>query len=146
MFKLTGPNPLVKNQSHWLDGFTLHNFDPGPKPPDEKIVTEPPAEITPEVPATVEQPVNTEKIWVLPAVQKEIIDELYQEKRISWGFGEKFQSTAEILGETDLATILKIELPVKSIVFIPSQKRWWVVNRVADGASECSPSQSHPSF
>jgi hypothetical protein len=147
----------MKTQKFWSEDYKLHNFDfsekeeivekikpIAPKPPE--IIKKEPIKI--EKFEKVEKFENTEIVWCLPSTKKEFIDDLYQEKKIIYGFGEKKQINIQIMESNDLSLIFRSkEKPdINSIIYIKDQGRWWTVNEIKNDMFYCFPSMEHPSF
>lgn len=150
IYKLQGPSPIMKNQDFWDDGsqFKLHNFNDMPLqdiPVEEIIVHPKPAPKKKE---------ETLLIYCMPSKNIEIQDDLYGEKRIKSGYGPQFTFQAKINAISDLLLELwsNVDALVEkdSILYIPSQRRWWKVenkNFTDNGfILYCTPSLVQPSF
>lgn len=92
-----------------------------------------------------------ETINFLSAEIKENYDYLYDESRNSIVYGEKFQINA-ILKRSDLrlSVLWENKMNRGSIVYVPKDRRWWIVEDIIQRESDyimiCSPSTLQPSF
>jgi hypothetical protein len=152
LFKLTQPNPLMKDQSLWKKKFILHNCEWKPEnledtqghtalplwaaPTIKETITKPeePASIPvlEEVPAAPDD--GRIRVWCLPAQVKEHVDKLYGGKFQRVKYGKKFMFEAIVMEEDDLYMVFWTNtraVTEGSVVFPQNQdKRWWRVNEV----------------
>jgi hypothetical protein len=91
--------------------------------------------------------------YCMPAVITETFDPLYGETKSSISYGSQFTFEGVMVLSSDLAcqvwtNLTKIERG--SILYVPSERRWWSVDRVTyrDGGllMDCSPSGLQPAF
>lgn len=158
-YRLSGPNPLMEGQEIWKkEEYVLHNF---------KLPTELPSQIEivekekPAIEHTVvelSEPFvareeiktnikNLEEFYCLPAKIQKIKDPLYEEyvSRITYGTPHKF--SCELLKQADIGILIKTtEVPLNSILFQKSMRRWWKVSQVYKDFSECIISELKPDF
>lgn len=145
-FKLSAPNPIMKDQSLWSGKIILHNFNIDyQNTVKEEVVEE----------KIVEKKENIVKyvFFCLPAREKIIDDSLYGEARVSIVYLEKFTFECLIVSRGDFELNLwtkGVDTPVKSILFDIKERRWWLVSSVGDKAGgilvNCVPSAFTPSF
>jgi hypothetical protein len=159
-FRLQRPNPIVKDQDFWEEKYDLHNFkytDIVTKEGYEHIEKyQQIEEIQPEEVHVKEEKVlkNIEKVMMhcLPAIVKEHYDSLYNEKKTSMSYGNKFTFEAVIVERSGLFfkiwTNTKIER--SSILFVPKDRDWWRVESTEPQSGgliiNCIPSETQPSF
>ena len=168
VFKLRGPNPIVKDQEFW-DGYALHNFKynevvtkEGDRMRLENLEDIEPEEIIVPVPAEMSKKKSTEEqilkhidkimMYCLPAILKEHHDTLYGETRTSLSYGKQFTFEAIIVERSSLSFKIWTNTNIGrgSIIFVPADRDWWKVenSEVQSGGAtiKCSPSDTQPSF
>lgn len=173
LYKISTPNPLMKNQEVTEEWYTVHNFDTPsnetlvydePVKPIKPHVEEPKAETPPPPPEpVVVPPVEEEKesipqedklvCYCLPAKIVEIKDTVYDEVRRKLTYGDKFRFEAVPVRLSDIGYTLWTNIMIEngSIIYSGEDRRWWKVTRTMmqdDGGFliECVPSMHKPSF
>jgi hypothetical protein len=171
IYKLSGPNPIMKNQQIWDGKYKLHNFEeenqkeiiaiPKPiKPPEEpkKIENLPKKndfiqELQESKPKEVKKiPVIADltKIACLPSYFKEK-ENFYGEKKKQFFYGNPFVFEGEVLDQQDIFIKIKTktEIPYNSIIFPKDEfMRWWKVQSYNKESNIllAYPSEEQPSF
>jgi len=156
-FHLKKPNPIMKFQNTWH--YSLYNFDTFEEKsflceskftPLEDIEVQ---EITVEAKPAIPEPRKFITLYCLPANVVEVKDSLYDENRSAVTFGQQFNFKASIVNQSDLHLQFwqkKHKIERLSIIFVPSQLRWWKVENVTEVGggftATCSPSKDQPSF
>jgi len=171
VYRLSGPNPIMKNQSFWeADKSIVHNFNPveiiTKIEQNEELQNIEPEEIhvsikevePSQLPSNIKKrivPTEVVKKMVhcLPAFIKEFHDPLYGESRSTLSYGNKFTMEVVVASQSDLNIVLwtnSIEVGKGSIIYIPENKRWWKVTdetkRNEGVMISCLPSDIQPSF
>jgi len=193
IYKLQGPNPMMKNQDLW-PGFVAHNmewseekiFDQNKKneqKPQEKKETiidelektktqeqeianqeeileietkiDPIIKIKEKIKSSNEKSeIRKTYIHILPALNKEKIDDLYGDVYNTIQYGESTSLEGVILKQSDLYFEIWTDVPnitIGSILYPKANiKRWWKIQEIHPKASGwilcCSPSDYQPSF
>lgn len=158
LFKLQGINPLMKDQDHWKDEWTVHYVEA------EEVFVQDSQRIIPEgtpddapVPAIIGVGIihQTEILYCLPLFIRTEEDPLYGQKRRVNEWGEKFSFEAITVDCNGLTAIFfarmpKDKVPAGSIIYVFKERNWWKVNGVEnyeDGIHiYCMPSEMKPSF
>jgi len=141
-FKLSGPNPLMADQTFW-GKFILHNkvgnliFEKDPKirpKPISPIRKEEPKEIKEEIVEVVTKTQfipNSTEIWCLPASFKEYKDGLTQDMHKKIRYGKKFKFPGVIRETKEVYIILWCNTKAVSegsIIYPRNQEtQWWRV-------------------
>jgi hypothetical protein len=162
IFKLNGPNPIMKNQSFWDDETIVHNLKHEEFVTSlEDIETEDIIVEIKDVPLdqvetrkkSIPREVHRETIHCLPSIIKEFRDPLYDEVRTSISYGSKFTFEVATVTSSDISLTLWTNShnpPAGSILYIPDKKRWWKVTNTESSNDGfmiyCLPSDLQPSF
>lgn len=164
LFRISRPNPMLSNQDLWEDGskFILHNFNVKEEVVDypriediEPIEIKVPIKETP-IPGMKLKP-RKEDIglaYCMPSIISMNVDRIYGESRPTISYGPQFKFEIVVKAREDLSiqlwTNLLDKIERQSIIYIPSQRRWWSVQQIVtveDGILlNCVPSSTQPSF
>jgi hypothetical protein len=175
VFKLQGPNPLMKSQDLDGENIIVHNLNPeettGSDPSRQFRDFPNPYEIV-DVNKSVEEFLGTEdikppkieqpkpksmpggiKAWCLPAVTRQTTN-IYGEIKRSVDYlpDQKFQFATVVLARTIIACELTCPVRVEkgSIILLSEEREWWRVVSLAEKSDgfvlTCYPSDHHPSF
>lgn len=168
LFRLEKPNPVVTAQSLWNEDenpIITHNFTFSDKITYSIYVEEEEEE---ELDFTIPQPkettyvppkpkkLKTESLMIpaycLPANISVFTDPLYGQTKTKILYGDQFTFDVIFIARNDLSVQLWSKTPVTigSIIFIPSDSRWWKVQGTEPGNDGimimAGPSELTPSF
>jgi hypothetical protein len=168
VFRLNGPNPMMKTQSLRIKEPIIYNFfyeefvsnenyqNLNDIQPEEIKVERKETHVDPSV---IVKYIKTHPdtphtlFHCLPATIEESVDYLYNEVRKSITYNEKFTFEGFIMESGDVSLSVWTKVPIEkigkeSIIF--SNKRWWKVKDIESKAKgmiiNCDPSEFTPSF
>ena len=141
VYKLKSPNPIMQEQDLW-EKYIVHNMNLGEKSFEEKNVTlkeivapqivnlEPTNKIVVEDKPKPQPKIKTTNMYLLPAVSRQIKDELYGDVKTKIEYQDQLLIETVILELTDrkLSFWTRIDIAQNSIVYPQTQdKRWWKI-------------------
>lgn len=159
VFKLQGPNPLMKTQDLDGENIIVHNLNPEevigedlsrqhrdiPNPFQvidlqqsvEEFLEETPKPAVVEVPAppkveTKPKPVANKLVaWCLPAAVREEVSPLYGEVKRSVSYGEKFSFETVVVNRSIVSVDFwsPVSIEPNSIIYLWDQREWWRVTK-----------------
>lgn len=141
VYKLSGPNPAMKNQELWTN-YIAHNMkftgrtvfvDIVPEAPIQKLASDFIEELKTPAPIAKEEPdIKKINVYCLPAIIRERKDALYGENYQTIQYGDPFMFEAIPVKEEDLFMQMWTTVEAatqKGSVLYPKQgnKRWWKI-------------------
>lgn len=146
-YRLSRPNHIMMKQDLW-DGenVILHNLNYEEFPLKTEKKEEVKEMISEEMKEVKEKSLTA---YCLPIELEETVDPVYNEKKITMKYGNKFSFELAMVSRGDIKCEFwtnSVKIREKSIIYMPWEKRWWKVESVSDDVYSCYPSDQTPSF